>query len=356
MRYQDTQNLPLALSFDDVLLVPKYSPVKSRSDVDLSTKVSPNLTLDIPLIATNMDTITGVDMAIKMSELGGLAILPRFESVESQVQKVKKIVGEGQTAAASIGIKEGSMQRAKALVEAGATVLDIDVVHGHMQLTLDFTSKLKNEFKDITVLGGIAATGECADALFKAGADCVTVGVGGGSICSTRVQTGCGIPTFASLVDIENVARKHKKTFMPLAGIKSTGDMVKALAAGASAVRGGNFFAGTDECPGEIVMIEGKKYKKYNGSASEEEKVKQTKALNDTGKMYTKYVEGYSAYKLCKGPVEELVVRAMANLRSGYTYCGAKNLEELWENAEFVRITNAGISENGSHDVAFAKG
>lgn len=355
MRYQDTHNLPLALSFDDVLLVPKYSQVKSRSHVDFSTKISPNLTLDIPLIATNMDTITGVDMAIKMSELGELAILPRFESIDSQAQKVKKVTDVGQTAAASIGIKEGSMQRAKALVKAGVKVLDIDVVHGHMQLTLDFTAKLKNQFSDITILGGIAATGECADALYKAGADCVTVGVGGGSICSTRVQTGCGIPTFASLVDIKNVARKHKKTFMPLAGIKSTGDMVKALAAGASAVRGGNFFAGTDECPGEIVEIDGKKYKEYNGSASEEEKIKQTKALDNTGKMYTKYVEGYSAYKVCKGLVEDLVVRALANLRSGYTYCGAKNLKELWENAEFVRITNSGIRENSSHDVSFAK-
>lgn len=357
MRFELTNNIPYALSFDDVLLVPKYSQIKSRSDIDLRTILSKHLTLDIPLITTNMDTVTGVEMAIAISKLGGIGVLPRFEIQEKQIQKVKDIVSQKQRVIASVGIKNGSFERAKMLVKAGAIGLDVDVAHGHMQQTIDFTTKLKNIFEDkITIMSGIAATGEAADALYNAGADIVTVGVGGGSICSTRIQTGCGIPTFASLIDIKKVARKHKKTYIPLAGVKNSGDIVKSLAAGASAIRGGNLFAGTEETPGNIITFQGKKYKQYNGSTSEKEKNKHVEEGTAKDKMYTKHIEGYEGLVAYKGSLEEVVSKLLAGVRSGISYCGAKNITELWEKAEFIRVTSSGTKENGAHDILTLKG
>lgn len=357
MRFELTTNIPYALSFDDVLLVPKYSQINSRSDINLKTILSKQLTLDIPLITTNMDTVTGVEMAIAISKLGGIGVLPRFETEERQIQKVKDVVSQSQRVAASVGIKNGSLKRAEMLVEAGATALDVDVAHGHMQQTIDFTNDLKNKFGDkITIMSGIVATGEAADALYSAGADVVTVGVGGGSICSTRIQTGCGIPTFASLIDVQKVARKHKKTYIPLAGIKNSGDIVKSLAAGASAIRGGNLFAGTDETPGNIITFEGKRYKQYNGSTSEKEKIKHVEEGTVQDKMYTKHIEGYEGLIPYKGPLEDVVIKLLAGVRSGISYCGAKNIPELWEKAEFIRVTSAGNRENGAHDILTVKG
>jgi IMP dehydrogenase len=346
----------LACSFDDVLLVPNKSKIKSRSDVDLTTKLSPKLTLKIPLISTNMDTITGVKMAIKMSDLGGMGVLPRFESVSNQAEKIKKVADAGAIAAASVGIRDGSFERAKELVKAGATVIDVDVAHGHMEQNIEFTKQLKDEFGDqITIFAGICSTGDCADDLYRAGADSVTVGLGGGSICSTRIQTGCGVPTLASLIDIDKVAKKHKKTFMPLAGLKNSGDIVKSLAAGASAARGGNLFAGTDEAPGEKVRVNGSFYKHYNGSTSEEEKEKHVENGNNHDKMYTKHIEGVESLVPYKGPVEDVVIRLLAGVRSGFSYCGAQNIDELWEKARFIRISNAGLVEGGAHDVILKK-
>ncbi len=352
--FKNTNNpkFPLALSFDDVLLIPQRSKINSRSEVDLTTQIAPNLELKIPLVATNMDTVTGVEMAIKMSQLGGMGILPRFESIGSQAEKAEEIAKAGEVAAASIGIKE-DLERAEALVKAGATVLNIDVAHGHMQQNLEFTRKVKAHFGNkITLISGIASTGECAEDLYKAGADSVFVGIGGGSICTTRIQTGCGLPTLDSLLRIKDVARKMRKTFIPCAGIKNSGDIVKSLAAGASAIAAGSLFAGTEETPGETVEVNGKLYKRYNGSTSLREKQKHLKNTSDKkSKTYVKHIEGVEGLVEYKGPVEETVSLLTAGIRSGFSYCGAKNLTELWKRAKFVRITQGGVRENGAHDV-----
>jgi IMP dehydrogenase len=342
----------MALSFDDVLLIPQHSNINSRSEVDLTTKISPSLTLKIPLISTNMTTVTGVQMAIKMSELGGMGILPRFEPTDSQAQKVAQIAAKNATAAASVGIKQG-LQRAQALVQAGATVLNIDVAHGHMQQNLDFTKKLKNHFGDkITLLAGIASTGDCALDLYKAGADCVLVGIGGGSICTTRIQTGCGLPTFESLTRINDVARKQNKTFIPCAGIRNSGDIVKSLAAGASAIAAGSLFAGADETPGQTVQVNGKTYKQYNGSTSLAEKTQHLEKVPE-GKStaYAAHIEGVAAMVEHKGPVSQVVEGLLAGIRSGLSYCGAKNIPQLWKKAQFTKITPGGINESKPHDV-----
>lgn len=346
--------LPLALSYDDVLLVPKYSQVNSRSDIDLTTKLAPKLTLKIPLIPTKMDTITGVEMAIKMGEIGGMAILPRFDKPEIQADNVAKVKKAGITnIAVAIGCTNGYMERAEMLVKAGATVLHNDVAHGHLKKNIESIKAFKNKFGDeITLMPGIAATYACAVDMYKAGADIVSSGVGAGSICITRTQTGCGLPGFQSLIEISRAAKQFNKTFIPEAGIRNSGDIVKALAIGASAIVGGSIFAGTDETPGEIIEVDGKLYKKYNGAASEEEKIKQVDKDN-TGKhkMYIKHVEGVSAMKPYKGSLEETITSLLAGVRSGMSYCGAHTIPELWEKAEFVRVTQAGVLENSHHGV-----
>ncbi len=344
---------PLALSYDDVLLVPQYSDIDSRSEVNLTTKISPNLTLKIPLISTKMDSVTGVEMAIALGKLGGMGILPRFDSIEKQADKANQVAKAEQITAAAIGVKEGYMERAEALVNAGATVLDIDVAHGHMKKTIEVTKAIKNRFGDhITILSGIAATAECAVDLYNAGADAILVGIGASPICSTRLVTGCGLPGFASLIEVSKAARKHGKTFMPDAGIRGSGDIVKALAAGASAVVCGFLFAGTDEAPGKKVEVDGKILKTYNGSASlTEKKIHVEKDASDKNKNYTIQIEGISSLIEYKGPLAPYVEGILAGVRSGLSYIGARTIEEAWTKAKFVRVTAGGLKENGAHDV-----
>lgn len=203
-----------------------------------------------------MDTITGVVMAQAIDKLGGIGILPRFDMPEDQAKKVREVTKSGCQVLAAVGVKDGFLERARLLIAAGAVGINIDVAHGHMQQTIDAVQKIRQEFgTEITIIAGITATYECARDLYEAGADCLLVGIGAGSICTTRIQTGCGVPTFTSLVETARAAQEYGRTFMPDGGIKHSGDMVKALAAGACAILGGFIFAGSDACPGEIIMV-----------------------------------------------------------------------------------------------------
>lgn len=350
-------NIRTALSYDDVLLVPKYSDIASRSQVNLKTKISDKLTLDIPLITINMDTVTGVEMAIAISKLGGLGFLPRFDKPEIQAQKVADVKKAGATAAAAVGIKNGYLNRTEMLVNAGATVITIDVAHGHMQNSLNATKEIKNKFGDkITLISGVIGTYDGAKDLFSNGADCVRVGVGPGSICTTRIMTGVGVPQITAICDASRAARECGKTVLADGGIKNSGDIVKALACGASAIVSGFLFAGTDEAPGNVVDINGKKYKEYNGSTSYKEKMRQMqKDANDKDKAYTRHVEGIEALVPYKGPISNIIEGLAAGIRSGLSYSGAKNIEELWEKGEFIQVTQAGIRESNAHDVILVK-
>lgn len=353
MPVKNKYNIPFALSYDDVLLVPQYSEIDSRSDVDLTTKISPNLTLKIPLISTKMDTVTGVSMAIEMGRLGGLGILPRFESIDSQVKKTQKVVKAGVQVAAAIGVKEDSMQRAEALIRAGVKIIDIDVAHGHMKKTIDTTRNLRKKYGNkITIISGITSTYECAKDLYKAGADSLLVGVGGGSTCTTRIKTGFGVPMMTSLFETAKAAKEFQKTFIPDAGIKNSGDIVKSLATGASAIVSGYIFAGSKETPGRIITIGGKKYKKYHGSASETEKNKhRNRKLPNLNGNYIIHIEGVEGYVEYRGPVRKVVEELLAGVRSGLAYAGARNINELWKKAKFVQISSAGWRESKAHDI-----
>ncbi|MFZ5933042.1 MAG: guanosine monophosphate reductase [Patescibacteria group bacterium] len=347
------QKIEVGLSYDDVLLVPGYSEVDSRQDVNLTTYLTPRLTLKLPLISANMTDVTGVEMAVTLGKLGALGVLPRFMSAEDEADMVAKVKKEGVIVAAAVGLRNGMFARAENLVKAGAEILFLDVAHGHMRQAIEATRNLRQKFgKFVDIVSGNVATYEGASDLFKAGADCVKVGVGPGSICITRIETGFGVPQLTAVMEGVKAARRHKKTIIADGGTKNSGDVVKALAAGAAAVMAGSQFAGTEEAPGQKVEIKGKVYKKYYASTSFLEKKNHLKKNGEElPENYVKHIEGVESVTPYKGAVKEVIERMAANIRSGFSYCGAHNIQELWEKARFIRITPQGLKESGAHDV-----
>jgi IMP dehydrogenase len=342
---------PLGLSYDDVLLIPQYSEINSRSDVDLSTQVTPRLKLKIPLISINMSDVTGIDMAISMGRLGGMGFLPRFMPIETQANWVSKIKKAGVYSVPAIGIKEGYLNNVEILVKAGADAVTIDVAHGHLKKCLEVTKQIKGIYNNaIDVISGVIGTYEGAYDLFKAGADSVRVGVGPGTICITRIVTGFGVPQITAVLEASRAARKFGKTVICDGGTKNSGDIVKGLAAGASAVIAGSQFAGCNEAPGKIIVLKGQKYKTYNASTSLPEKLKQIKN-NGMSDRSAKHIEGVESIVPCKGPVSSVIDKLLTGVRSGFSYSGAGNVKELWQKAKFMRVTNSGQKENGVHDV-----
>lgn len=345
--------IKLALSFNDVLLVPQYSKLTSRSEVDLSTQIAPDIKLSIPLISVNMDTVTDVEMAVAMYKMGALGFMPRFDTAEVQAQKVAEVVKKGAKTVACIGIKDGTLDRAEMLLKAGAMALTIDIAHAHTAKTLETVAALKNRFKDVNLIVGTIATYEGARDLFEAGVDTVRVGVGAGTICTTRIVAGSGVPQITAITDAVRAKNEFKNKYVLAdGGAANSGDLVKALACGASAVISGSLYAGTEEAPGKKIEINGAMYKEYNGSTSKTEKMKQVaKDGNGKSSHYITHVEGVEAMVRYKGPVRDVVESLCAGIRSGLTYSGAKNIADLWKNAEFIQITTAGYRESQAHDV-----
>ena len=347
------QAIPLALSYDDVLLVPQYSEIKSRQDVDLSTQITPHVKLKIPLISINMTDVTGVEMAVSLGKMGGIGFLPRFYPPEQQANMAMQVKKSGVYAGAAVGCRIGYLDRAEKLVKAGVDILTLDVAHGHMLQALEATSELKRRYgKDVDIISGVIGTENGADDLFKHGADSVRVGVGPGTICITRVVTGSGVPQITALIDAARAARRWEKTILCDGGTKNSGDVVKGLAAGASAVIAGSQFAGTDEAPGKMVIRDNQKFKIYNASTSPIEKKNHIKFNgNGLGKNYAKQIEGVESVVPYKGPLKQVIEKMSANIRSGLSYSGAKNIPELWKKARFVQITSMGRQESEAHDV-----
>jgi IMP dehydrogenase len=249
----------------------------------------------------------------------------------------------------AIGVKSDFLDRAKALVEAGADVLVLDIAHGHLDICSSTASKIKEAFPEVPLMVGNIATREGAEDLAKAGADIIKVGVGPGSVCTTRIVTGCGVPQLTAIMEARKGA--GDKPIIADAGIKTSGDMVKALAAGASAVMLGGLFAGTDEAPGKVSLWNGRKVKLFRGMASFAAYEDKTKNLgSEEVKDFT--AEGVDqAFVPHKGPVGDLLSAWEGGIKSGFSYCGARNLAELWARSEFIKISSVGIKENGAHDV-----
>ncbi|WP_407638207.1 IMP dehydrogenase [Caldanaerobius polysaccharolyticus] len=468
-----------ALTFDDVLLVPAKSEVLPK-DVDVSTRLTNRIKLNIPLMSASMDTVTEARLAIAIAREGGIGIIHKNMSIEkqaSEVDKVKrsehgvivdpfylspdhtindalqlmeryhisgvpitvngKLVGiitnrdirfeddlskkisdvmtkEGLVTApvgttleeaqkilkkhkieklplvdedfnlkglitikdieksikypnaakdlrgrllagAAVGITKDMMERVAALVEAGVDVVVVDTAHGHSRGVIEAVERIKERYPDLQLIAGNVATREAVEDLIKAGADCVKVGIGPGSICTTRVVAGVGVPQLTAIMDCAEAADKYGIPVIADGGIKYSGDIVKALAAGASAVMIGSLFAGTEESPGEIEIYQGRSFKVYRGMGSlgaMSSGSKDRYFQEDAKKLVPEGVEGRVPFK---GPLSDTIFQLIGGLRAGMGYCGAKNLEELKRNARFVKITSAGLRESHPHDIIITK-
>ena len=329
-----------SFSFDDVLLVPQYSEIESRKVLTTKNNLG-DIELYLPIISSPMDTVTEVDMAFVMDSHGGLGVIHRYNSPADQVKLVKRASRHGLTnIGAAIGVTGDYLERAQAVVEEGANVLCVDVAHGHHSMMKAALGKLREVFGDsVHIMAGNVATGKGACDLAKWGADSVRVGVGGGSICSTRLVSGHGVPTLQSVIDCVDAGCP-----IPIiadGGMKTSGDIVKALAAGADFVMLGSMLAGTDQSPGQVFDNGNKRYKVYRGMASSEAQV------NWRGKTSTP--EGISTTIPYKGDVNSILADLKGGIQSGMSYSGATSIQELQAKATFIQQTVAGQAESFTH-------
>jgi len=331
-----------ALSYDDVLLVPKYSDVQTRSQVSLKSKLGANLEFNTPIIASPMDTVSGYHMAKKLSQLGGVAIIHRYNSPDEQADIVRSIKRDGERVGAAVGSTGDYMERVTKLYNAGVDFVCIDVAHGHHKMVYDAIRNIRDHYGPaIHIMAGNVATQEGFDALQFWGADSIRVGIGGGSICSTRIQTGHGVPNLTAIMECAKA--QTKATLIADGGIKNAGDIVKALAAGADFVMLGSLLAGTDEAPGDTVdsMLHGMKMKSYRGMASRE--------AQEDWRGKSSAPEGIATMIPYKGPVEPIFNDLVGNIKSGLSYSGATTISGLQARSEFIRQTSAGQHESSTH-------
>ncbi len=347
-RAQDIVNRGRGLTFDDVLLVPRYSEVTSRRDPSLETQVTRHHKIQIPIVSSNMDTVTGPEMAMAMAKLGGLGILHRFMDVEEQVQSVrdiKKFLADhniNAPVAASIGVKEEGNLRADRLADEGIDILTVDIAHGDSIMMLDTLEYVKKKYPKIDVIAGNVSTADGVKRMVDLGADAVKVGIGPGSMCTTRIITGHGVPQLTAIAMCLQEALKHKVPVIADGGLKNSGDMVKALCAGASSLMVGSLVAGTLETPGEL---KGGK-KAYRGMAS---KSAQVSWRGELPKGMA--AEGESTLIACKGSVENVIDELTGGIRSGMTYLGVDQIGKMPEAGLFMEMSAAGMHESRPHGV-----
>lgn len=377
----DITKYQLGLTFDDVLLIPGYSDF-SRSEIDLTTKLTKKITLKIPFVSAPMDTVTESKLAIALGKLGGIGIIHRNLSVEDQADEVAKVKKQKLLVGAAIGGSKGFEERIEALTKAGVDVVVVDSAHGFSKGIIDAVKYIKNKFLKVEVMGGNIATYDGAKALIEAGADCLRVGMGPGAICTTRIISGMGVPQITAVMEASRAASNaaaaaHGKVVPIVAdgGIKYSGDMVKALAAGAAVVMMGSFFASCEESPGDIVSFRKEEvpqrfqsifnhshvafnFKQYRGMGSVGAMKKGAEIKSEDefhGKSYYKekvlVAEGVEGLVPIKGIVETVLAQAIGGIKSGMYYVGAKTISELQEKAKFIQITQASLTESHPHDI-----
>ena len=338
------------LTFDDVLLVPRRSSIRSRQDVSLRTRLSRNLEVDLPIIAANMDTVCEQEMALAMARLGGVGVIHRFLPIDSQAAMIEKVKLESAdyVVGAAVGTDHDAVERSKALVASGCDVLVLDIAHGHAEHAIEAIKTIKDALPDTDIIAGNVATQGGAEDLYEAGADAIKVGVGPGGVCTTRMVAGVGVPQLTAIAD----ARGLPVPIIADGGIKTSGDIAKAIAAGADTVMIGSMFAGTQESPGEVESTPRGLVKRVRGMASFE--AIEARAERHGEEVDDEYfeqrapegVEGAVPYR---GEVAKLVNQLTAGLKSGMSYSNARTIPEFWEKAEFVRVTPVGLRENKPH-------
>ncbi len=344
--------IPLALTYDDVLLVPQYSEILP-TDVRIGTRLG-FLQLDLPILSAPMDTVTESRLAIAMAQAGGLGVIHKNLTAKQQASEVAKVVKQKFPVGAAVSVSDEQFERAQLLVAAGVNLLIVDSAHGHSAGVLKQVKRLKKTFgRNIVIVGGNVATAAGTKALIAAGADVVKVGIGPGSICTTRIVAGVGVPQLTAVLDC--VAAAKSVPVIADGGLKYSGDIVKALAAGAAAVMAGGLFAGTLEAPGKVVTVQGQKLKQYRGMGSVAAMEKGSKDRYGQGKTADKkklVPEGIVGYTAYTGQLDEVLFQLAGGIRSGFGYLGAPDLKTLQRVAQFVQITSAGMKESHPHTLA----
>jgi IMP dehydrogenase len=349
----------LGLTYDDVLLLPDASDVVP-SEVNTRTQLTRDIYLDIPLISSAMDTVTESAMAIAMARAGGIGIIHRNLAIDEQVTHVKLVKGAGLRVGAAVGVGDDGFERADALIEVGVDVVVVDTAHGHHRAVLEAIAKIKKNFPKQEVIGGNVATRAGAQALINAGADAVKVGVGPGSICTTRVVAGVGVPQITAIMEAAKACKKADIPLIADGGLQYSGDIAKAIVSGADTVMLGSLLAGCDESPGELVELDGRKFKTYRGMGSlgamqtrgakksfSKDRYMQDDVLAED-KLVPEGIEGKVAYR---GPVADVVHQLVGGLRSGMGYAGAEDIAALQKRGRLIQITAAGLQESHPHDV-----
>lgn len=350
---QQLAGLPEYLTYDDVLLLPNYSDV-TPSHTDVSCHLTAKITLDIPLVASPMDTVCEAPLAIAIGKLGGYGIIHRNFSIADQVAEVQLVLKEGLKVGAAVGVGADMDDRVKALVKAGVPEICIDSAHGHTKHVIEAVKSIRVKYK-VEVIAGNVATYEGAKALFEAGAAAVKVGMGPGSICTTRVMSGMGVPQLSAVIECVRAAKEMGGYIIADGGIKTSGDIVKALAAGANSVMLGSLLAGTDEAPGEMIEIEGKLFKSYRGMGSIAAMKKGSAARYGqkyhAGKTKQLVPEGVEGLVPHRGPLSDHIHQLIGGLRAGMGYLGARTLVELQEKAQFIKISRTAFVESQPHSI-----
>jgi IMP dehydrogenase len=340
----------LSVSFDDVLLTPQYSSIRSRSEIKLAVELENVPSMRLPIFSSPMDTVTEAATAHQIACSGGIGVVHRYNTPDEQAEIVSRVAElfsdtstlGYRTIGAAVGVTGDYTIRAKKLFQAGARLICIDVAHGDHILAVEAVRNIKALFGDkIHIMAGNVATLSGFDTLAQAGANSVRVGIGGGSICSTRIQTGHGMPTLQSIIDCSTSEYAGDVKLVADGGIKNSGDIVKALAAGADAVMLGSLLAGTHESPGEFIIRGEQRFKSYRGMASV--------AAQIDWRGHAASEEGVSTTIPSKGSLKNVLSSLEKGIRSGLSYTGAYNIAELQNKAKFMRISSAGMSESKTH-------
>jgi IMP dehydrogenase len=347
-----------ALTFDDVTLAPKYSDILP-SEVDTSIKLTSNLKLKIPLLSSAMDTVTESKMAIEIAKSGGIGVIHRNLDIKKQIQEIKKVKKFKLLVGAAVGAGPKEHQRAKEILKEGVDLIVVDTAHGHTKKVSEIIQLIKKlKDKKVALCAGNIATPEAAKFLLKLGVDIIKVGIGPGSICTTRLVTGIGVPQLSAILSVRDGIKNKNVKIIADGGIKYSGDLAKAFAAGADAVMIGSLFAGTDEAPGILVKRDGKFFKSFRGmgSVGAMNKGSADRYFQSKQKDIAKYVpEGVEGFAKYKGKVGSIVYKLIGGLRSSMGYLGSSQIKYLRDKPQFVKITKAGFYESMVHNVDIIK-
>ena len=357
-----------AYTFDDLLLVPAMSEVVPK-DVSLKVKLTDKITLNIPIVSAAMDTVTEDKMASAMAKLGGLGFIHKNMTIDEQATMIKNVkdakvetddvdanldVNGKLIVGAAVGVGVDTMDRVAALVEAGVDIITVDSAHGHSKGVIETVKKIRGQYPELDIVGGNVVTSQGATDLIYAGANVIKVGVGPGSICTTRVVSGVGVPQLSAVNDVYEIAKQYNVGVIADGGIKLSGDIVKAIGAGADCVMLGGLLAGTEESPGDIIEVYGKRVKNYvgMGSLTAMQRGSSDRYFQGGIKELNKLVpEGIEATVPYKGSIQDVIYQMSGGLRSGMGYCGCATVLEMHQKAQFVKITGSGLKESHPHNV-----